>query len=160
MTKVLSAYGSLLCTAAYSSAQSGKSSQANELIDEALYAARQLEAVSQRKAIFSPTDVALYQIRIQTVLGDSSAALDYARRINRAQLPTSERQARFYLDTARAWEQHGRADRAFSALLAAEAWAPQEIRRPSVRKLIANLLTSLGPLASDFRALAIRSGAV
>ena len=160
MPEVLAAYGSLLCTAAYSSAQSGKLSQANELIGEASRAATQLEAISYRKAIFSSTNVTLYQIGIQTVLGDSSAALDYARHINTAQLRTSERQARFYIDTARAWEQYGRADRAFSALLAAEARAPQEIRRPSIQRLVSSLLTSSGPLANDFRSLAIRTGAV
>jgi hypothetical protein len=71
-----------------------------------------------------------------TALGDSAAALASARSVTQAELPTAERQARFCIDTARAWQQHGRPDQAYQALLAAERHVPEEIRRGSVRTLI------------------------
>jgi hypothetical protein len=49
------------------------------------------------------------------------------------QLPTAERHAHCYIDTARTLNQHGQPNRSYTALLAPERQAPQEIRRPSVR---------------------------
>ena len=71
-----------------------------------------------------------------TALGDSAAALASARPVTQAELPTAERQARFCIGTARGWQQHGRPDQAYQALLAAERHVPEEIRRGSVRMLI------------------------
>jgi hypothetical protein len=48
-----------------------------------------------------------------TALGDSAGALASARSVTQAELPTAERQARFCIDTARAWQQHGRPDQAY-----------------------------------------------
>ena len=157
---VLAAYGSLLCTAAYTSARNGRRHQALDLIAEARSAATRMgstAAVSQ--PMFSMTGVQVYQIGIHTALGDSAAALGSARSVIQSELPTAERQARFCIDTARAWQQHGRPDQAYQALLAAERHAPEEIRRTSVRTLITTMAQGPGAKPHGLRQLAVRAGA-
>lgn len=158
---VLATYGSLLCTAAYSSAQQGNRRQAIELIDEAAEAAAGLTApYLTGQTAFSPTNVAMYKITIFTVLGDSATALRHAQTVEPALLPTPERHARYYIDTARAWDHHGRPDKAHQALCAAERHAPQELRRPSVHNLISTLLYASTPAPPGLRDLAQRVGAM
>lgn len=157
---VLAAYGSLLCTAAYSSAQRGNHTNAVDLIDEAAAAAGRLTAPHLSAGIaFSPTNVTIYKIAIYTVLGDSATALRHASTVEPAVLPTPERHARYCIDTARAWERHGRPDRAHQALRAAERRAPQELHRPSVQDLISGLLYGPTPAPPGLRDLALRVGA-
>jgi hypothetical protein len=104
--------------------------------------------------------VGVYRIGVHTALGEPGVALDHARRVDQHLLPTPERHARFCIDTARAWEQHGRRDRAYETLRAAERHAPEEIRRPSVRTLIAGMLYTPGPPPTGLRSLAARAGAI
>ncbi|MBU3864988.1 XRE family transcriptional regulator, partial [Streptomyces sp. 4503] len=47
---------------------------------------------------------------------------------------------RYWIDVARAFDQWGKPDRCYRALLAAEHAAPQEVRRGSVRTLAAGLM--------------------
>jgi hypothetical protein len=156
---VLAAYGSLLCTAAYASAQNGRRHQAVDLITEAASAAGRIQATPAGRPAFSLAVVEGYQISIHNALGDSAAALAHARAVIQSQLPTPERHARFCIDTARAWHQHGRPDQAYRAILAAERQAPEEIRRSSVRTLITALAQGPGPRPYGLRQLAGRSGA-
>jgi transcriptional regulator with XRE-family HTH domain len=158
---VLAPYGSLLCTAAYSSAQRGNHAQAVDLIDEAAEAAGRLTTPHLSAGVaFSSTNVTIYKIAIFTVLGDSATALRHASSVQPGVLPTPERHSRFCIDTARAWERHGRPDRAHQALRAAERHAPEELRRPSVRDLISGLLYGPTPAPPGLRELAVRVGAV
>jgi hypothetical protein len=155
---VLAAYGSLLCTAAYASAQNGRRHQALDLIAEAAAAATRMPDRAVTQTAFSPTGVEVYQIGICNALGESAAALTHARAVVQAQLPTPERRARFCIDTARAWHQHGRPDQAYRALLAAERHGPEEIRRASVRTLITAISQGPGPPPYGLRQLAGRAG--
>ncbi|MBQ0988193.1 hypothetical protein KBZ10_27515 [Streptomyces sp. F63] len=66
--------------------------------------------------------------------------LRHARRVDTARLPTTERRARYWIDVARAFEQWGKADRCYQALLAAEQAAPQEVRRGAVRSMSPHLM--------------------
>jgi transcriptional regulator with XRE-family HTH domain len=157
---LLAAYGSLLCTAAYSSAQNGNRGRALELIGEAEQAAARIGDQPAAGSEFSTTNVAVYRIGVHTALGDSGAALTYARNVNQHLLPTPERHARFCVDTARAWFAHGRVDRAYQVLRAAERYAPEELRRPSVRTLVSDLLYTPGTRPTGLRELAGRCGAV
>lgn len=157
----LASYGSLLCTAAYSSAQAGRCDDADTLIAEATDAAVRLRApVSAGEIVFGPTNVTVYKIGICTALGDSAAAIRHAGTVDVRQLGTPERYARYCIDTARAWEQHGRPDRATSALRAAEKQAPEELRRPSSHELISRLLYAPTATPSGLRSLAVRVGAI
>jgi len=85
---VLAAYGSLLCTAAYASAQNGRRHQALDLISEAGAAAARMPAGRLTQPAFSVAGVDVYQIGIHNALGDSAAALSHARAVDQAQLPT------------------------------------------------------------------------
>ncbi|WP_043514559.1 MULTISPECIES: hypothetical protein [unclassified Actinoplanes] len=157
----LATYGSLLCTAAYASAQAGRRGEAETLLSEASAAAARLgAAVYAGELVFSVTNVAVYQIGVFTALGDSATALHHASTVEVATLETAERYARYCMDTARAWEQQGRHDRATQALCAAETRAPQELRRPSSHELITRLLYAPVVMPSGLRSLAARVGAI
>ncbi|WP_170177670.1 helix-turn-helix domain-containing protein [Thermomonospora umbrina] len=157
---LLAAYGAMLCTAAYSSAQHGQRAQALDLIEEAGKAADRMTTPRRTgSGPFSAANVGVYRIGIHTVLGEPGVALEHARRVDIAELPSPERHARYCIDTARAWEQFGRTDRAFEALRAAERHAPEEIRRPSVRTLISTMLYAPGATPEGLRAMAARAGA-
>ncbi|GAA1658206.1 helix-turn-helix domain-containing protein [Actinoplanes couchii] len=157
----LATYGSLLCTAAYANAQAGRRPQAEALLDEAAAtASRTTGPVIAGEIMFSPTNVAVYRIGAYTALGDSAAALDHARTVDVSLLASAERYARYCIDTARAWEHHGRHDRATQALQAAESRAPQELRRPSTQELITRILYAPTVTPSGLRSLATRAGAI
>ena len=156
---LLGTYGSLLCTAAYTAAQHDHRSRALELIGESEETARRLDGATPNHTSFSATNVTIYQIGVRTALGDAGTALDYAHRIEIRSLPTAERQARFALDTARAWHRFGDPHRCYQALHAAEHLAPEELRRPSVRSLVAGLLHAPGAMPAGLREFATRIGA-
>ncbi|GAB3404172.1 helix-turn-helix domain-containing protein [Flindersiella endophytica] len=147
--RVLAACSSLLCTAAYASAQASDRERAVELLDEAE------SAVGGEP---NAASVNIYRIGIFNTLGEPGRALTYARGIRPDALPTAERYARYCIDTARAWQQYGKPANAYQALRAAESHAPEEIRRPSVRNLISTLLYSKGNQPTGLRALAARAG--
>ncbi|WP_344975087.1 hypothetical protein [Streptosporangium fragile] len=156
--QVLQVYAALLCTAAYSCAQNGQRAQSLDLIGEAERAAGRLSESTPKGRLPTPSNVAVYRIGIHTTLGEPGVALDHARKVDPHLLPTPERHARWCVDTARAWEQFGRRDRAVTALLAAERAAPQEIRRPSVSALISGMRYGAGPVPAELHALARRNG--
>jgi transcriptional regulator with XRE-family HTH domain len=158
--ELLATYGSLLCTASYTAAQNGNRSNALELITEAEIAATRLGTARVPRSVFSPTNVAIYQIGVHTALGDAGTALDYARKIDLRSVPTPERQARFCLDTARAWHRFGSPSNCFHALQAADRCAPEELRRSSVRSLVVSLVEAPGPTPSGLREFAVHCGAV
>ena len=155
---LLASYGSLLCTGAYTAAQHGSRHQALELIGEAETAAARLGTTQRTRTSFSPVNVTIYQIGIHTALGDSAAALDHARKIRLASVPTPERQARFCVDTARAWLSYGNPGHCLQALQTAGRCAPEELRRSSVRSLVASLLDTPGPTPAGLREFAARCG--
>jgi hypothetical protein len=157
---LLATYGSLLCTAAYTAAQHGSRNQALELITEAEAAAARLGGAQVPHTPFSPANVTIYQIGVHTALGDAGTALDHVRKIDLRRVPTPERQARFCVDTARAWQRFGSPGNAFESLQAAGRCAPEELRRSSVRSLVASLLDAPGPTPSGLREFAARCGAV
>jgi transcriptional regulator with XRE-family HTH domain len=150
---VVSGYATLLCTAAYASAQAGHASQAEDYIREAERAAARLPGST------TGATVATFRIDIHQALGDPQAALDHAHRVDLSLLSTPERHARYWIDTARAWHAHGDRDRAVDALLSAERAAPEEVRRPVVAALISTLRYAPGPVTSALHGLATRAHA-
>jgi hypothetical protein len=155
---LMPAYGSLLCTAAYTAAQHGSRGQALDLITEAGRAAGRLGGACSHSP-FSSVNVSIYQIGMHTALGDAGTALDHARKIDLRSVPSPERQARFCVDTARAWQRFGRPDRAFQALQTAGRCAPEELHRSPVRALIVSPLEAPGREPAGLRELAARYGA-
>lgn len=152
----LRAAAGLLCTAAYSTAQQGRHSGAVSLIAEAEEVADRLHRLDTRSALRLNTDI--YRIGIHTSLGESGTALRHASAVRVRELPTAERRARFLVDTARAWDAHGRTDKAYAYLVAAERQAPEDLRRPSVAAFVQGMVHGPGRHPAGLRALAGRVG--
>jgi hypothetical protein len=95
---------------------------------------------------FTADQVALYRIGVHHALGDDTGALRHARTVGVNRLPTAERRARFCLDVARTHQSLGNLDNAYRALRAAERHAPEDVRRPSVRSLVGELLYAPGAM--------------
>ncbi|WP_052229982.1 hypothetical protein [Streptomyces sp. CT34] len=99
----------------------------------------------------------LHQLSVHYLLGDAGQAIDLAKTIDPGALPTAERQGRFFIDAARCFDQWGKPEQCYRALLAAERAAPQEIRRGAVKGLAGGLLRHDRSL-SGVRAFAGRAG--
>ncbi|MCX4758987.1 helix-turn-helix domain-containing protein [Kitasatospora purpeofusca] len=137
-TARLATRGDLYATAAYTAAKTGDRSYAHALIREAADSA----AVASRSSglLDGVQGVALHELSVHYELGDAGRAIEMAATIDPAALPTAERQARFFTDVARAFDQWGKPEQCYRALLAAEEAAPQEVRRGAVRDLATGLL--------------------
>jgi len=153
--------GLLIQSAAYTAAQAGDRDGMRELTGQAAALADQLGgAVMLRDhgGGFTPAIVGLHRISAENYAGDPGAAIAAATVMAPASLPTTERRARYWTDTARAYAQWGRREDCIQALLAAEHEAPQEIHaRPAVRDLIRSQLIT-GRASRELRGLAQRCG--
>ena len=143
----LSVYGSLLLRGAIAAAQAEDRDGSLTLLDEAGQAGSRLGSdYNHRWTAFGPANVLLHRVNIAVCLGDAGAAISYARKVNLDQLTVTERKASFFVDTARAFAQWGKHEKALHALRAAEELAPQEVRsRPVVRHLVSDLLATAPP---------------
>jgi hypothetical protein len=158
----LAAKTCLLLTAAYTAASGGRRSTALGLLQEAEETADRIPAGREPAGLFtvsaSPAECAMYRISAYTVLGTPDDAVPYVTRVNRAHLASVERVARYLTDTARMWHQLGDGRRAFGALRALEVTAFEEVRRPALRALTADLLYTPQNLPG-LREFAVRTGA-
>ena len=144
----LSVYGSLLLRGAIAAAQHDNRRGAHELLTEAEEAAGRLgEDRNLRWTAFGPTNASLHRVNIAVTLGDAGTAIDVARTVDLGKIDVTERKASFLLDTARAFLQCGRHERAYLALRAAEEIAPEEITgRPAACRMVRDLM-STAPLS-------------
>lgn len=152
--------GLLIQSAAYTAARAGDRDTMRELTDEAASIAAQVDGKVQLRdhGGFTPATVELHRVSAENYAGDPGAAVAAALKIVPASLPTTERRARYWTDTARAYANWGRRDDCVSALLAAEREAPEEIHaRPAVRDLVSGLLVT-GRTGPELRGLAARCG--
>jgi hypothetical protein len=142
----LATYGNLLTVAAYTAATTGDRRAAGEYMAEAASAAARLGSThSSRQPAFGQAGLTLYQVSIAQVLGNSGTAIEHARTVRAADIPTPERQGRYWVDVARAWNQWGKPEACYRALLAAERAAPAEVRyRPPVHRMTEDLLRAEG----------------
>lgn len=138
----LSTYGMLLAVAAYTAAVDGARHAAHDLIGEAAATAARLGYDgNHRHTAFGPTNVALYRVSIAQVLGDNGTAVEHAKTIRTAAIPTPERRGRYWIDLARAYHQWGKPQQCYHALLHAERTAPADVRyRPPVHRMVDDLL--------------------
>jgi hypothetical protein len=143
----LSVYGSLLLRGAIAAAQDDQRSTAHELLGEADDAAQRLGADGNlRWTAFGPTNAKLHRVNIAVTLGDAGTAVDVARGIDLSTITVTERKASLLIDTARAFLQWGRHEKAYIALRTAEEIAHEEIAgRPSVQRLVRELVISAPP---------------
>jgi hypothetical protein len=138
----LSVYGTLLEVAAYTAAVDGNRHEAADFIGEAKAAATRLGGdANHRFTAFGPANVILYQVSIAQVLGDCGTAIEHAKTLRPAAIPTPERQGRYWIDVACAYHQWAQPEPCYRALLAAERAAPAEARyRPPVHRIAEDLL--------------------
>ena len=138
----LSMYGTLLEVAAYTTAVDGSRAAATELLEEAQATATRLgRDANYRFTAFGPSNVALYQVSIAQVLGDSGTAIEHAKTLRPSAILTAERRGRYWIDVARAYHQWGKPGPCYHALLSAERAAPAEVRyRPPVHQITEDLL--------------------
>jgi hypothetical protein len=143
----LSVYGSLLLRGATAAAQRGDRQAAHELLAEAADAGGRLGADSNlRWTAFGPVNVKLHDVNIAVTLGDAGTAIDTARGIDFGQVTVTERKASLLIDTARAFLQCRKHENAYFTLRAAMDLAPEEVtRRPAVRQLVRDLITTAPP---------------
>jgi hypothetical protein len=153
--------GLLIQSAAYTAARAGDQDTMRGLTAHAASLARQLGGTVMLRdhgGGFTPATVELHRISAENYAGDPATAVAAARSINPAALPTTERRARYWTDTARAYRTRGHRDDCIEALLAAEHQAPQEIHaRPAIRDIIRELLIT-GRTTPELRGLATRCG--
>jgi hypothetical protein len=110
---------------------------------------------------FGPTNVRVHRVATSVALGDGGTALEHAKHIRPARLPSLERRAQCLVDIARGYGQWGRTSEATKALLAAERMAPEEVRvQPKVRSLVLDLLHQRRCRDPELRRLAHRVGAL
>lgn len=143
----LSVYGSLLLRGATAAAQHDDRHSAYELLGAAEEAAGRMGGDRNlRWTAFGPTNTRVHRVNIALTLGDAGTAIDVARTVDLTKIDITERKASFLMDTARAFLQCGRHERAYLALRAAAEMAPEEITgRPSAHRLIRDLATTAPP---------------
>jgi transcriptional regulator with XRE-family HTH domain len=133
----LGTYGHLFLCAGYTAASSGDAARAEDYMAEA-------EATAGRFSTdraygmwyFGPAQAGLYRLSTEYALGNIGGALDAARRVKPAQLPSAERRARYWIDLARVYGLDGDQTRLAGAIHNAYAAAPAEVTtRPVVREL-------------------------
>jgi hypothetical protein len=157
----LSVYGALLLRGAVAAARDDKRDTAHQLLAEADEAGRRLGLDGNlRWTAFGPTNAKLHRVSIAVMLGDAGTAVDVARKIDLSTIEVTERKASLLVDTARAFLQWGKHDKAYIALRAAEETAPEEVTgRPSGRRVIRDLLTSAPPsIRRDVEEFAAHAG--
>ncbi|MGW6454836.1 helix-turn-helix domain-containing protein [Streptomyces sp. NPDC055078] len=97
---------------------------------------------------FGPTNVALHEVAVAVDLGDAGVALRAAETVDASGL-SSERQARFGIDLAKAHAQRRQIDQAVSSLARVRDLLPEMFRtKPAVRQLVSDLVT-MSLLPSD-----------
>ncbi|MFF4921224.1 helix-turn-helix domain-containing protein [Kitasatospora sp. NPDC001261] len=136
----------LLMTAAYTAACGHRRTDALDLMAGAEDAVGRLaDATTRPRSQLFTVDATtaqadLYWIGVHTALGTPDEGVPYAARITPGRLPTAERRARYGTDCARMWHHLGDHRRTFAALTFTEQVAPEEVRRPALRALTADLL--------------------
>ena len=135
-------------------------SRAFTLSADAHHVAAGLLLGNVRWTAFGPTNAKIHRVNIAVTLGDAGTAIDVARKIDPTTMTVTERRATLLVDTARAFLQWGKHDKAYIALRAAEETAHEEVAgRPSVHRLIGDLLVSAPPsIRRDVKEFAVQMG--
>ncbi len=156
----LSAYGSLLVTAATAAARDRRRAQAKEFLQSAGEVAQRVgfDRVDYETP-FGPCQVTMQTVDVHVVTEDYPAALDVAARMpTNPGLPLAAR-CRHLTDRACAHANLGQQDQALALLLTAEGMAPDWIRHQTlVRSVVADLLAAERRKSTPLRQLAKRIG--
>lgn len=156
----LSLYGAVQLVLAVVAARDNDRSEAHARLDTARKVAGWIrENRNDFSTEFGPTNVALHSVGVAVELGDAGAALDLAGGVDASNLST-ERQARFLVDVARAQTMRRQIGEALESLQQAETLAPEQTRSlKSARETATDLLQLAGNKARpELRELATRLG--
>ncbi|WP_432081157.1 helix-turn-helix domain-containing protein [Streptomyces sp. WAC 04229] len=138
--RYLAAVGLLLLRGATAASRNGDRDTTRDFLTEAKEVARYVAFDRPDAwANFSPTNVALHEISAAVSFGDAGIALQTARPLMRRHIPVPERRAALWVEAARAYSQQGRLADGYQALRIAESCAAQDVRRPAVRELVADM---------------------
>jgi hypothetical protein len=143
----LSVYGSILLRGAIAAAEHDDRDTAYQLLAEADAAGERLGVDGNlRGTAFGPTNARQHRVNIAVTLGDAGTAVHVARSIDMTAIKVTERKASLLIDTARAFLQWGKHDKAYLALRAAEQTAHEEVTgRPAVHRLVRDLAATAPP---------------
>jgi hypothetical protein len=157
----VSVYGALHLKGAVAAARLGDRASTQGFLEEARAAARRLGGDANHYwTAFGPTNVAVHQVAVAVELGDGGTAVERAKQVRIAALPSMERRAQHLIEVACGYGQWGKNRQATDLLVAAERLAPEEVRvQPKVTTLVAELLHRDRRRNPDLRALAHRVGA-
>jgi transcriptional regulator with XRE-family HTH domain len=136
----LAVLGMLLLRGVTAAALGGDRSSVQDFLAEAREVAGLVpDGAPDRWSNFGTVNVELHAVNASVVLGDAGLALDAARPLMRRHIPVPERRAALWTDVARAYSQQGRLADGYQALRIAEGCAAQDVRRPAVRELVADM---------------------
>ncbi|SFF70720.1 Helix-turn-helix domain-containing protein [Actinacidiphila alni] len=136
----LAVLGMLLLRGVTASALAGSRNSVRDFLTEARdVAARMPDSTQDTWSNFGRVNVELHAVNASVVLGDAGLALDAARPLMRRHIPVPERRAALWTDAAHAYSQQGRLADGYQALRIAESCAPQDVGRPAVRALVADM---------------------
>lgn len=145
----LSVQGSLILRGATAAAAGNDADTARTLLDEADGIARRMgedrEDHNHHWTAFGPANVLAHRVSVEVSLGNAGTAIRHTRSIDLDKLGITERKAVVCVDTARAYTQWRKYDRATAALWTAENLAPQELRIRSSTKDLIRHIQSLAP---------------
>lgn len=143
----LSVYGSVLLRGAIAAAEHDNRDTAYELLAEADDAGRRLGIDGNLRGTgFGPTNAKQHRVNIAVTLGDAGTAIHVARGIDLNAIKLTERKAVLLIDTARAFLQWGKHEKAYIALRAAEGIAHEEVTsRPAVHRVVRELVATAPP---------------
>ncbi|MCR8577429.1 helix-turn-helix domain-containing protein [Streptomyces sp. Isolate_219] len=152
----------LMLTAAYTAANGRDRTAALNLLDAAEEETDRWQA-GVPSGLFTVdatrAQVDVYRIGVLTALGTPDEGVEVAARLDIDRMPTPERRARAWTDTARMWHALGDGRQTFAALRRVEHEAPQEVRRPALRALTSDLLYGSARVPG-VREFAARTGAL
>ena len=138
--KYLAAVGLLLLRGVTAASGGGDRAATEEFLAEAKEVAQYVSLDRPDAwANFSPTNVALHELSALVAFGDAGLALQAARPLMRRHIPVPERRAALWVEAARAYSQQGRLSDGYQAVRIAETCAAQDVRRPAVRDLVADM---------------------
>ncbi|MEU2874029.1 XRE family transcriptional regulator [Streptomyces olivoreticuli] len=150
----------MLLTCAYTAAHYRDRTAALDMVDEAQDIGAHIHyGPSLKKVTIQATreQCETFRLGVFNKLGVPDEGVAVVSRVNPGNFPTAERRARFHTDAARMWHQLDNHERTFASLRAIEREAPEEVRRPSVKALTADLLYSSTSLPG-MREFAARTG--
>ncbi|MFI2078474.1 helix-turn-helix domain-containing protein [Streptomyces triculaminicus] len=149
----------LMLTASYTAATGGDRTTALDLLDEAAEETKRRRAVTGLFTVeATQNQVDGYRISVFNVLGTPDEGVPVASQLAIDRLPSPERRARTWTDTARMWHALGNGPQTLAALRRVEQEAPQEAQRPAIRALTSELLYT-SPRVPGIREFAARTGA-